>query len=376
MMILTEVEYVQRVFRDCSKIWAPVYYGTITGTRTSRQESASGANSTSVSAECFGVDATLVSGRGCEPTEPSLNPGAHCQRSENALDALLDELQTFSQPASQLSHVAAPPPPVPASRAPSMAEIGRKCSVDSVTGCLLPPNPPGTLRRLHSYPSGSDTDTSPPTGPKYAPRTGPPRPPTLERGHPTELLVPRRAPPPPPRTSSRSPLASPTSPRPPPRLPRQTPSNGLSEPPDEAAQREGPAGLSPPPSNSSSCESVDSQEGALAKRERQELLEQRHQELLRKQKALQEQYARLQQLQRNASTADGAANASPASPDALKKTGSESNLLAKIGLGTGPVPLALPSRGDSANETLGDTLEIGSANCSTTVSKVYETEIL
>jgi len=56
---------------------------------------------------------------------------------------------------------------------------------------------------------------------------------------------------------------------------------------------------------------------------RQEQLEQRHQELLKKQKALQEQYTRLQQLQR-----------SQPPPDLLqlKKTGSEGNLLLKMGL--------------------------------------------
>jgi predicted P-loop ATPase len=83
-------------------------------------------------------------------------------------------------------------------------------------------------------------------------------------------------------------------------------------------------------SNSSSCESVNSQEGLQSKRGRQEQLEQRHQELLRKQKALQEQYARLQQLQRNAA---GLTTVPPTPPDLLKKTGSESNLLAKMGLG-------------------------------------------
>lgn len=83
-------------------------------------------------------------------------------------------------------------------------------------------------------------------------------------------------------------------------------------------------------SNSSSCESVNSQEGLQSKRGRQEQLEQRHQELLRKQKALQEQYARLQQLQRNTA---GLTTVPPAPPDLLKKTGSESNLLAKMGLG-------------------------------------------
>jgi hypothetical protein len=96
-----------------------------------------------------------------------------------------------------------------------------------------------------------------------------------------------------------------------------------------------------PASNSSSCESINSQEGlqqnkavstssSTGNKARQEILEQRHQELLRKQRALQEQYARLQQLQR--SGGGGLAVVPP--PDLLlKKTGSESNLLAKMGLG-------------------------------------------
>ncbi|XP_017485111.1 PREDICTED: glycine-rich protein 1-like [Rhagoletis zephyria] len=54
---------------------------------------------------------------------------------------------------------------------------------------------------------------------------------------------------------------------------------------------------------------------------RQELLEQRHQELLRKQRQLQEQYTRLQQLSRG-QIPRGFLND-------LKKTGSESNLAAK-----------------------------------------------
>lgn len=60
---------------------------------------------------------------------------------------------------------------------------------------------------------------------------------------------------------------------------------------------------------------------------RQELLEARHQELLRKQKQLQEQYTRLQQIQRGQILARLGAKAGD-----LKKTGSESNILSKAGL--------------------------------------------
>lgn len=60
---------------------------------------------------------------------------------------------------------------------------------------------------------------------------------------------------------------------------------------------------------------------------RQEMLEARHQELLRKQKQLQEQYTRLQQIQRGQVLARLGAKTGD-----LKKTGSESNILSKAGL--------------------------------------------
>ncbi|XP_049769735.1 coiled-coil domain-containing protein AGAP005037 [Schistocerca cancellata] len=319
-------------------------------------------------------------------------------RPENALDALLDELQTFARP----------PPPTGVGSS-SLGETGRKGSVDSSTSLTSTPGGVG-LRRLHSYPSSSDSagDGSGQSGlvsrlqvsaggtggmltdssqQQQRPPPVSPKPPVPERN--AELLSQlagrRVPPPPPPRTSSRSPLASPTSPSLPPRaqhgsagsagtLRRGAPGRGsLREParggsgtalslaPDsgmdlssstEGRQRFDPA------SNSSSCESVNSQEGlisqqstpqqpqtaqqvaaaAVAARGRKELLEQRHQELLRKQRALQEQYARLQQLQRGgAATLAVVPPAGGATPDLLllKKTGSESNLLAKMGLGAG-----------------------------------------
>jgi len=306
-------------------------------------------------------------------------------------------------------------------RAPNISDIGRKGSVDSSSGILsgtsvtataaavtsgivglpgMAAGAGGTLRRLHSYPSSSDTDTSPPIarlqglslqqdqqqqqqppGLPVLPQGFLPgqKPPVPERN--AELLqlasTRRVPPPPPPRTSSRSPLASPTSPQLPPRnhpcslqsgnatLRRQATRSGslvigkegkppMALPPDattilstvdhvtsdgrpaptpagvvhNSSSSQSSAMLST--SNSSSCESVNSQEGLQSKRGRQEQLEQRHQELLRKQKALQEQYARLQQLQRNTA---GLTTVPPAPPDLLKKTGSESNLLAKMGLG-------------------------------------------
>ncbi|XP_044727828.1 coiled-coil domain-containing protein AGAP005037 isoform X12 [Chrysoperla carnea] len=180
------------------------------------------------------------------------------QRPENALDALLDELQTFS-----------------------------------------------SLRRLHSYPTGR-----------------------------------RVPPPPPPRTSSRSPLA-----------------------------------------NSSSCESVNSQEGAK-KNNRQEQLEMRHQELLKKQKALQEQYARLQQLQRG----NNALTVVPPTPDILlKKTGSESNILQKMGLNmmtaspqinTGSLTHLANNNGNLSTVPVSNENSTQQSTGASTTSKVYETDIL
>ncbi|XP_076167894.1 uncharacterized protein LOC143146994 isoform X4 [Ptiloglossa arizonensis] len=385
-------------------------------TPTSAQHSKAAAP---VPAERTVVGSASVIGGGSHPHEP---PTAHQQRPENALDALLDELQTFSRPSSQLGHVpgsttilsemgrsgsrettgAVPAGTVTPGRAPCISDIGRKGSVDSSSGLLTggtaaslttgAQNAAGTLRRLHSYPSSSDTDTSPPIARLQVSLQEQPslpvlpqgfvpgqKPPVPERN--AELLqlasARRVPPPPPPRTSSRSPLASPTSPQLPPRnhaCNLQSGNTTLRRPPARTnlPAKEGkppmalPADANNPPvpvpvpvpvpeqsstpvvttvlhnssssqssivlsaSNSSSCESVNSQEGVQSKKGRQEQLEQRHQELLRKQKALQEQYARLQQLQRNTA---GLTTVPPAPPDLLKKTGSESNLLVKMGLG-------------------------------------------
>lgn len=342
-----------------------------------------------------------VIGGGAHPHEPS---AAHQQRPENALDALLDELQTFSRPSSQLGHVApgsttiladlgrsgsrevGPVASAASARPPSISDIGRKGSVDSSSGVLAaaaatpPQTAGGTLRRLHSYPSSSDTDTSPPIARLQVSLQEQPSLPVLPQGFVPgqkppvpernaellQLATARRVPPPPPpRTSSRSPLASPTSPQLPPRnhscnlqsgnaTLRRPPARGTlpvkEGKPPMALPADASTGVAPAlepasvllnssssqssavlsTSNSSSCESVNSQEGLQNKKGRQEQLEQRHQELLRKQKALQEQYARLQQLQRNTA---GLTTVPPAPPDLLKKTGSESNLLAKMGLG-------------------------------------------
>lgn len=236
--------------------------------------------------------------------------GEDVQRPENALDALLDELQTFSSGGS-----AATVAPVDVSSA--------------------------GLRRLHSYPSGSDTDASPPV---RARGLHPPKPPVPER-HPelVALAGSRRAPPPPPpRTTSRSPLASPTA---------------LTA---AATIHTAPA-PTPAPAPALTTE-----------HDSQSILEQRHRDLLKKQKALQEQYARLQMIQRT-----GPVLTSTTYPD-LKKTGSESNLLSKMNLNltTAPLSGSMTHLAGSGKQPARAPLATAAASTGTTTNKVYETDIL
>lgn len=356
------------------------------------------------------------------------NSSDSSQRPENALDALLDELQTFSKPHHPSSTVTTQmpqqlyphdesPPAIPAKGIPpNISEIGRKGSMDSATflpgQSLTVSTATGSLRRLHSYPSGSDTDNSPPIQPLQRLQMDSSRkPPIPERN--VELLQHitsgrRVPPPPPPRTSSKSPLASPTSPNLPPRSPAAhiqpeksqfetaTQNLGLGTlrrnivqkdkahtlPRNTGSSLQIPSDSDPiSASNSSSCESVNSQDGS--KKTRKEELEQRHQELLKKQKALQEQYARLQQLQRGNNTL---AVIPPAPDQLLKKTGSESNLLQKMGLHmTTTTPMTgslthLPNTNagsksgeeQTANPSSGTT----ATTTTTTTNIVYETDIL
>lgn len=379
------------------------------------------------------------------------------QRPENALDALLDELQTFSKPHptvnTQMPQTSFPdgtptePPAIPVkgippshsshfAHPPSMQDIGRKGSMDSAsflpTQNLTVSTATGSLRRLHSYPSGSDTDNSPPIQPLQRLQVDSNKtvnkPPIPERN--AELLQhisgKRIPPPPPPRTSSKSPLASPTSPSLPPRSPavglqhiqnvqnmvekpqsqfeaatqnlglgtlrRNVPNRSSVKDKSQTLPRNIGSNLQIPPepelvsaSNSSSCESVNSQDGSK-KSTRKEELEQRHQELLKKQKALQEQYARLQQLQRGNNTLAVV----PPAPELLKKTGSESNLLQKMGLQMATTQMTgsltnLPNTGSSSNpkgttntSTTQNEEQTANNNSSntTTTNKVYETDIL
>ncbi|XP_064456485.1 coiled-coil domain-containing protein AGAP005037-like isoform X4 [Ornithodoros turicata] len=247
------------------------------------------------------IDGERLTSEGLEGTM-SLDSDAHLMssepkgpRSENALDALLDELQTFSK--------------ADAKRRPTSAD----------SPVRKPPVP-----------------VIPVTGMKEV----------------------KKAPPPPPRTTSRSPATSPTGRRDPLRT------NALA---GEEARRDR---LS---SNSSSSESVNSQEGL--RRSRQELLDSRHQELLRKQRQLQEQYARLQLLQR----------LSPPKPD-LKKTGSESNILHKASLSLGAPSGSLTQLASLSSSSSSAAVTTNASNGSTgggttggllrSGAKIYETDIL
>lgn len=123
--------------------------------------------------------------------------------------------------------------------------------------------------------------------------------------------------------------------------------------------------------------------GSAATISRQEQLEQRHQELLKKQKALQEQYTRLQQLQRTQPP-----------PDLLqlKKTGSEGNLLLKMGLSMSaatPISGSLTQLAAAAQTSADNAAAAGQRQAqqnapaataddktATVVNKVYETDII
>ncbi|XP_022257187.1 uncharacterized protein LOC111089277 [Limulus polyphemus] len=91
----------------------------------------------------------------------------------------------------------------------------------------------------------------------------------------------------------------------------------------------------------------------LLSQSRQEILEYRHQELLDKQKRLQDQYTKLQQLQR----AQYLTRSSPTSralsftgPGDLKKTGSENNILSKMKLSLVPTSSSLTQLSTKTNK--------------------------
>ena len=109
--------------------------------------------------------------------------------------------------------------------------------------------------------------------------------------------------------------------------PKSTPPSNLSLI-DQALDAVLQGSLDGTPSESSS--SIDSQNGALLdglvnRSSRQQVLEDRHQELLRKQRLLQDQYTKLQMLSRGHIPEDLLHD--------LKKTGSESNIMSKSAIG-------------------------------------------
>ncbi|XP_049541962.1 coiled-coil domain-containing protein AGAP005037 isoform X2 [Anopheles darlingi] len=228
---------------------------------------------------------------------------------ENALDALLDELQTFAKPPNGVNDHR----PDDSTSDDSSQTLQNSITTKTSQTQLYPTESVSAnvgLRRLHSYPSGSDTDTSPPQ--PNRPTTG--KPPVPERN--AELLSKmnnkRVPPPPPPRTSSRSPLASPTSPH---------------VPHHRGHQQQASVTLSDCEQQHRTSEATDSGSESVCSdnSQRQLALELRHQELLKKQRQLQEQYQRLQQMSKNAV---------PLAPGSMghdiKKTGSESNLSLKM----------------------------------------------
>ncbi|KAG8187267.1 hypothetical protein JTE90_019159 [Oedothorax gibbosus] len=203
----------------------------------------------------------------------------------------------------------------------------------------------------------------------------------------------------------------------PPTISVSTSTGPTKEPTNKAIVRTCALNDEPPPrdqlsSNSSSSESVNSQEGLqmalqAAKAEqkkvsmqlrnelqdevftgkkgqgpknRQELLEARHQELLRKQKQLQEQYTRLQQIQRGQVFARYGGKTGD-----LKKTGSESNILSKAGIATLATASGsmqhLAVTGSISNPIVGSKTSPNSSpnlgkGPQSPANKIYETDIL
>lgn len=141
----------------------------------------------------------------------------------------------------------------------------------------------GSLRRLHSIPSESDNEFPPASLANGGGVSSSIKPPIPERNADliTKVGHKRIPPPPPPRTSSRSPLASPTTPN----VPQSIVATAATS--IESVLISG--------DNSSGNDSSGNESGNDHV-QRQVALEMRHQELLKKQKLLQEQYQRLQQM--------------------------------------------------------------------------------
>ncbi|KAL7038529.1 hypothetical protein ACKWTF_009600 [Chironomus riparius] len=270
---------------------------------------------------------------------------------ENALDALLDELQTFAKPPNHNDQLQIRPDE--STTSDDSSQTMQNTVTTKLSQSQLYPDPAHQLRRLHSYPSGSDTEESPPRPPLST------KPPVPERN--SELLSrysgakgqKKVPPPPPPRTSSRSPLASPTSP---------SLSNRCIVDQQQHQLNQEQQFINNINNNNqfiqndqdSGSESANSQDNNS---QRQMQLELRHQELLKKQKQLQEQYQRLQQMSKNAIPLGHNEN--------VKRMGSDTNLAQKLGnLKT------TENNADKVNDN------VPQQTTTVTTNKVYETDIL
>lgn len=244
----------------------------------------------------------------------------------------------------------------------------------------------GSLRRLHSFPSESDNEFPPASLANGGGVSSSIKPPIPERNADliTKVGHKRIPPPPPPRTSSRSPLASPTSPN----VPQSIVATAAAS--IESVVIGG--------DNSSGNDSSGNESGNDHV-QRQVALEMRHQELLKKQKLLQEQYQRLQQMSKLPSVDISCSSQDNAG---VKQLGSETvNIQQKIAA----LNLACESSGSTAVATettaatngvlisdatggvvggvVGGGLGVGgtvaaaaAGNTTMTTKQVYETEIL
>ncbi|XP_017134034.1 coiled-coil domain-containing protein CG32809 isoform X4 [Drosophila elegans] len=193
----------------------------------------------------------------------------------------------------------------------------------------------GSLRRLHSYPSESDGELQASEA-ALANGGGSSKPPVPERN--AELITKvghkRIPPPPPPRTSSRSPLASPTSPNMPQNQATTAAVNvNLNVNLNANANAAGNSVVGDAIVASGDTSSGDNSSGNESGNDhvqRQVALEMRHQELLKKQKLLQEQYQRLQQMSKLPSVDVPQTQDMAGGSNTLRKLGSESNIQQKI----------------------------------------------
>ncbi|RWS21960.1 Coiled-coil domain-containing protein-like protein [Leptotrombidium deliense] len=116
------------------------------------------------------------------------------------------------------------------------------------------------------------------------------------------------------------------------RRPQSTPPNVKSASNESVDSQDGNPFTVVPSNSTTSLSSVDSQGSVIdgkSGRSRQQVLEERHQELLKKQRLLQEQYTRLQLLSRG--------QIPKTLLNDLKKTGSESNILCKSSMSSSTV---------------------------------------